>query len=64
MITGETRIEEVLEEYPQTVRVFTKFGLPCFVCGEPAWGTVGDIASRYGVDLDELLVALNQAKGG
>jgi len=59
-IKEETKIEDILEEYPQLARVFTEFGLPCFVCGEPAWGTVGELATSYRVDVDKLLSALNQ----
>jgi len=60
-IKEEMKIEDVLEEYPQTAGVFTEFGLPCFVCGEPAWGTIGELASRYKVDVEKLLSALNRS---
>jgi len=60
-IKEEMKIEDILDEYPQTAGVFTEFGLPCFVCGEPAWGTIGELAARYKVDMEKLLSALNQA---
>jgi hybrid cluster-associated redox disulfide protein len=58
-ITRETTIEEILEEYPDTVETFMDFGIPCLVCGEPLWGTVEEAAEKYEVDLDELLRELN-----
>jgi len=59
-ITGKTTIEEVLENFPNTVKVFMDFGIPCLVCGEPLWGTVEETAKKYNISLDELLTKLNQ----
>ncbi|OQX52740.1 MAG: hypothetical protein B5M53_07930 [Candidatus Cloacimonas sp. 4484_209] len=59
-ITKDTTIEEILEKYPDTVNIFMDYGIPCLVCGEPLWGTVEEAATKYKVDLDELLNKLNQ----
>lgn len=48
-ISRESLIEEVISKYPETVEVFIAFGMPCFVCGEPAWGTVGELMDRYNI---------------
>ncbi len=60
-VTEESVIEELLEQRPDLNRVFIRFRLPCFVCGEPAWGTVGDVCRRHGVGPAEVVAALNQA---
>ncbi len=62
-IDGDTFIEELLEQHPDLAGVFVRIGLPCFVCGEPAWGTVGELCERHGRDLTEVLSALRAAAG-
>ncbi len=60
-ITEDSILEEVIANCPETVDVFIKFGMPCFVCGEPAWGTVGENIKRHNVkDPERLLEVLNQ----
>ncbi|MCK4583923.1 DUF1858 domain-containing protein [candidate division WOR-3 bacterium] len=59
MITKETTIEEILEKFPDTVKVFMDLGVPCLVCGEPLWGTVEEAAKKYKTDLNELIDRLN-----
>ncbi len=60
-ITKKSVVEEVIGKYPATVDVFIRFGMPCFVCGEPAWGTVGENVERHKVkDPEKLLEALNE----
>ncbi len=59
-ITKETTIEEILDKFPDTVKVFMDFGVPCLVCGEPLWGTVEEAAEKYKVKLDDLLAKLNR----
>ncbi|MBD3286137.1 DUF1858 domain-containing protein [candidate division WOR-3 bacterium] len=60
-ITRESNLEEVISAYPDTVDVFIRHGMPCFVCGEPAWGTVGENMDRHKVaDPDMLLTDLNR----
>jgi len=59
-ITKEMTVEEVLDRYPKTTRVFMEFKIPSLVCGEPLWGTVEEVAQRYKVNLAELLNRLNQ----
>lgn len=62
-IDGDTLIEELLEQHPDLAGVFVRIGLPCFVCGEPAWGTVGELCERHGRDLTDVLSALRAAAG-
>jgi len=61
-ITKHMTIEEVVKEFPQTVKVFMDFGIQAIVCGDPLWGTVEEEAEKAGVkETDKLLEALNKA---
>ena len=59
-ITEDMTIEDVLDKYPETVKVFIKLKIPCLVCGEPLWGTVKETAEKYDVNLPLLLDRLNE----
>jgi hypothetical protein len=60
-ITRHTKIDELVTAYPETVSLLIKEGLPCVVCGEPFWGTVGELAEQKGwtkEDIDNLVARL------
>ncbi len=62
-----TTVEELVVNYPQTVKVFMRFGIPCISCGSPLWGTVEEEAKRKGVSgekLDELIAELQRVVDG
>ncbi len=59
-ITEDMTIEDVLDKYPQTVKVFTELQVPCLVCGEPLWDTIKEASERYNVELSILLKRLNE----
>ncbi len=68
-IRRSTPIEDMIRNYPASVRFMVEKGLPCYVCGEPVWGTFEEVARQSGkserdIDLlvDELKAHL-QAKG-
>lgn len=64
-ITRESVLEEIITAYPETVQVLIRFGMPCFVCGEPAWGTVGENMDRHKVaDPEKLMEELNKVPEG
>ncbi len=59
-ITKDTRIEDLMENYPQAVQIFVRLGLPCLVCGEPFWGTIEELAQKHNADLHRILQCLNE----
>ncbi|NIQ95252.1 MAG: DUF1858 domain-containing protein [Desulfuromonadales bacterium] len=59
MITPEMTIGDVLRRYPQTAKVFRKFGLECMDCQIANLEEIGHGAGVHKVDLDELLKELN-----
>lgn len=61
-ITKDMKIGDVVQQYPETMEVFTKFGLHCIGCHVAAWETIEQGAMAHGIsDVDELVGALNEA---
>ncbi len=60
-ITLETSVEEVVVNFPDSVDIFFKYGIPAIACGSPIWGSIGENAEKYGVkDINGLLRELNE----
>lgn len=58
--TETVTIEDLLDEAPEANSFLIERGLPCLVCGEPFWGTLGDLARRNGIeDIDGLVRDMN-----
>lgn len=47
-ISASIPVEELLERYPVATRLLLMHGIPCLVCGEPAWGTLGEVLGNHG----------------
>ncbi len=62
MITKDTKIMEVIQNYPESVNVFANHGLGCVGCMIANFETLGDGAAAHGIDIDKLLVDLNNLK--
>jgi len=58
-ISEETRIEQLLSEYPLMSKTFIEYGLPCLICGEPFWGTIKELGDQHAVSIADLLKRLN-----
>jgi hypothetical protein len=62
MITFDTFMEDLVQNYPQTVPLLVRRGVVCMQCGEAVWGTLGEALNRAGVaDKEALLRELNEA---
>ncbi len=48
MITKDTTFEDLLEEIPSSFGYLMDKGIKCFACGEPIWGTLGDVSKQKG----------------
>lgn len=62
-ITKDQIIGEILQSNPDTAKVFRKFGMHCLGCAIANGETVEQAAQVHGLDLEELLEALNQVVG-
>ena len=62
-ITKDMTFKEVLAECPDSVEVFAEFGLGCIGCAMASFETVEQGAVAHGINVDQLITALN-AKAG
>ncbi len=47
-ITKDIHIDELVNEYPFSIRFLSQKGIRCIACGEPAWGTLEEAAKEKG----------------
>jgi len=62
MITKDTTIEELINEFPLTVSLLSDKGIRCIVCGEPIWGSLEEAAREKGwnnLQINNLIDELN-----
>jgi hypothetical protein len=55
-ITLDTDVEDLAREFPDAVGFLTKQGVRCIRCGEPVWGTLGQLLEDDGVADPQALV--------
>ncbi len=60
-IHGDSLVQSVVEQYPQTIAIFNRHGLQCAGCYIAPFHTVADTAREYALPLEPLLRDLNQA---
>jgi hybrid cluster-associated redox disulfide protein len=58
-ITKEMSIGEIVQSYPQTVRVFLSHGLMCIGCAAARFENLEQGAMAHGIDVDAILKDLN-----
>jgi len=70
MITKQIEIEELVNNYPFSVKYLMEQGIRCIACGEPIWGTLEEAAKEKGFDdvkvqqfVDELNKMANEKNG-
>ncbi len=61
MIKQDMKIEEIIHQHPETIKVFKEFGLECNICSIAAYEDLEHGAGVHKVDLQELLKQLNAA---
>jgi len=59
-ITKEMSISEIVQNHPQTVRVFLSHGLMCIGCAAARFESLQQGALAHGIDLEALLKDLNE----
>jgi hybrid cluster-associated redox disulfide protein len=53
-------IVEVVQNYPQTVEIFRKYGMGCLGCAAARFENIEQGAVAHGIDTDALIVDLNK----
>ena len=60
-VTADMKIGEVVQNYPQLIRVFLSHGLMCVGCAAARFENIQEGAAAHGIDVDALIKDLNQA---
>ena len=64
-ITKDILIEDLVDNYPFSVKYLSENGIRCIVCGEAIWGTLSEAAEDKGfsdVEIAKFISELNQLK--
>lgn len=59
-ITKDMTIRDVIEKYPETALVFSKFNIGCVGCFAASFETIEDISRVHGTDIEKLVKELNE----
>jgi hypothetical protein len=59
-LSPDDLVEEVVRDFPSTSAFLREYGIVCVMCGEPVWGTLGEIIRSKQQDPEAVLAALNQ----
>ena len=58
-------IEDIVEQYPETIGLMQQMGIQCMLCGEPVWGTLEEKVKEKGLsNLDDIVNKLNEIING
>lgn len=60
LVTKEMTIADVLRQDRTVAPIFMRYGMYCLGCPVSTGESVADAASVHGVDVDELILALNE----
>lgn len=59
-ITAEMKIDNVVRRYPETVGVFSRYGVGCLGCSAAEYDDIAYGARVHGLNLEQLLRELNE----
>ena len=59
MITKDIEIEDLVNDYPFSVKYLSEQGIRCIACGEPIWGTLEEAAKEKGFDDEKVTFFVN-----
>ncbi|MCD6229213.1 MAG: DUF1858 domain-containing protein [Candidatus Diapherotrites archaeon] len=60
LITCDQPILEVVQKYPQTIKVFAEHGMGCIGCAAARFENIEEGAKAHGIDVEELMKKLNE----
>lgn len=60
IINKDTLVGDIIKEKPEAIEILVGFGMGCVGCPSAQMESLEQAASIHGLDLDELLVALNK----
>ncbi len=59
MITKDTIIAEVLDQYPETAELFFAIGMHCLGCPSARGESIEQACAVHGADVEDLLAKIN-----
>ncbi len=62
-ITKEMGIMDIVQEHPETVEVFQKFGMGCIGCAAAHFENLEAGAKVHGIDIDAMVKEMNEVIG-
>ena len=60
-ITKDMGLLEIVQEHPETIEVFQKYGLGCIGCAAARFENLEAGAKVHGIDVDKMVEDLNSA---
>ena len=63
-LTLDMTVEQVMNRWPDSVRVFLDFGMDCVGCPIAAFHSVEEAGREYGIDAHAILLKLRSVAGG
>lgn len=60
LVSLDMQIEELVLQFPESVRFLTKHEIRCIRCGEPLWCTLGELLEEEVDDPQALVDKLNK----
>ena len=61
LVTAESVISEIIKVYPQSIPVLRSFGMGCLGCPSATGEALQKAAEIHGLDVNELITAINQS---
>ena len=62
-ITKDMGIMEIVQNHPETVEVFQKFGMGCIGCAAAHFENLEAGAKVHGIDIEAMVDAMNEIVG-
>ena len=62
-ITKEMGIMDIVQEHPETVEIFQKFGMGCIGCAAAHFENLEAGAKVHGIDIDAMVKEMNEVIG-
>ncbi len=59
MIKPTDKVEELLEKYPGINQFLLEKGIVCVKCGEPFWGSLEQLITNKGMDINSVMADIN-----
>ena len=53
MIDKDIYIEDLVRDHPEVVVPLANYGIVCIACGEPVWGTLGELMDKKSMGINQ-----------